>query len=439
MRFVAITLALAACGEGRSPSPDAAPDPIVGVVVTGCDDPSLWSVPAVFDGRTYAYVGGGACSPAQYPLHQAWVGWSDRGDLFNEERDRIDRTCWRVTSASAGSGWTAGDTLTGSHDGMAMSLTGFDSTVTIEGRALRDDGTVMLALEPDEMKLDPAVVLDPDAAETTVVLSTQQWVERDAVHFHDIELATDEIVDASGFPGTQASPATIQRTADGFVYRTWTTANDQLVVADEVELGTGTRAFAVKYNAGAVVDSEVLFLGREMNSETTTIVRRVPLAAAPLEVVGNYYFMTLHLPGSLVASRRFSTDMQSISVGDGTLLPVPRDDAPVFFDGAAFHRVEWSQTGGTLAEVFTPRAEDLAAIGTPRAVMHGIVLGERGLLLAVDGATETAGPRVATFADLFADPDARLGPVAMDSAAYVIRFGDGSAKLYNAPFIDYCE
>ena len=92
----------------------------------------------------------------------------------------------------------------------------------------------------------------------------------------------------------------------------------------------------------------------------------------------------------------------------------------------------------SLGDPITPRSEDLAAIGTPRGVYHGVIFGERGLLLAVDASSDLRGPRVATFADLFGDPDARLGAIAADSSAYVIRFGDGSVKLYDAPFIDYC-
>jgi hypothetical protein len=29
--------------------------------------------------------------------------------------------------------------------------------------------------------------------------------------------------------------------------------------------------------------------------------------------------------------------------------------------------------------------------------------------------------------------------VALDSTAYVIKFPDGTAALYDAPYIDYCE
>jgi hypothetical protein len=140
------------------------------------------------------------------------------------------------------------------------------------------------------------------------------------------------------------------------------------------------------------------------------------------------------MPGSIDIYDQMG--MESLSVGAGVLLPMPRDDA-VFFDGTTFHYLDPSTPA--LDRPFTPRAEELAAIGTPIAVFHGVVLGERGMLHAIDATIEILGPRLALYADLFGDPDARLGPVAVDSTAYVIRGGDGSAKLYNAPFIDYCE
>jgi hypothetical protein len=69
--------------------------------------------------------------------------------------------------------------------------------------------------------------------------------------------------------------------------------------------------------------------------------------------------------------------------------------------------------------------------------MHGIVLGERGLLAAIDAGSTVPGPRFASFAALFGD--GTIGPVSADSAAYVIARGDGSAALYRAPFVDFCE
>jgi hypothetical protein len=79
----------------------------------------------------------------------------------------------------------------------------------------------------------------------------------------------------------------------------------------------------------------------------------------------------------------------------------------------------------------------LAVIGTPRAVLHGIVFGQTGLALAVDAQTAVAGPRSVPFAGLFGG--GRLALVAADATAYAIAKDDGSSALYNAPFVDWCD
>src|SRR5688572_6663575 len=123
--------ALVGCGGDAAPgSPDAHV-----ALVTGCDDPTLWSAPALEPADVRSSVGGGPCTPAQYPLHLAYVGWSPDGPQPpSEEWSRLDRTCWRVVEASPGSGWSAGDQLAGGRDGVALLLAGFGATVTLEGR-----------------------------------------------------------------------------------------------------------------------------------------------------------------------------------------------------------------------------------------------------------------------------------------------------------------
>lgn len=426
MKLVVIGIVLfAACGDDRPASPDAPS----GVRVTGCDDPSLWEAPALEEGRLYALVGGEPCGPVQYPLHRAVVGWYPTDDTPAD--DRIDRTCWRITDASPASGWVAGQTFTGDGDGASISMTGFGSSLTLEGRVLRDDGTVVFALPGDAVSLRPSHVLDTDASATIAVMSPRTWVERNAVHAFDLEVGIDEIVDASGMPLFDAGPTTVHRTASGFVYRTWRRVNDQLLY-EQVALGSGTRARVAKFGAAIVIDSELLFVGNENN------VDRIALGAEPLEITGNYSVAMLHSPGTLVAYLNHGTQMRSLSVGDGALLPVPRDDAPVFFDGTSFRRPDFFSSPPTLGPSFTPRAEDLAAIGTPRSMFYGIVLGDEGLLVAVDGTEEILGPRVASYAELFGDPTARLGPISIDGKAYVIRTDDG-AMLYEAPYEPFCE
>lgn len=422
-------LTLAGCGDNEPPSsasPDARPD---GVKVTGCEDPLLWSAPALEVGRLNAHVGGGPCEPGQYPLHQIDVSWSPTGSL---DYELADRTCWRVTATTAASGWTAGQTFSGDRNGARIAITGFGARLSIEGRVLGADGTVLYAIAPDDAYLDNSNVIDSDASDTTVVVSPRHWVERNAVHFFDLEAGIDEVVDATAWPQTVSAPITVHRTASGFVRRTWRKSIDQLRY-EQLVLGTGTRARIAKFGRAIVIDSELVLVAHQ--DGTPVIDRRIPLTAEPLGLAGGFYSTMLHMPGELVIYAQDGT--HSVAVGDGVLLPVPRDDAPVFFDGDTFHEIDRSVP--MLGASFTPRPDDLAAIGPPVAVFHGIVFGERGLLLGIDGATEILGPRLATYADLFGDPDARLGLVAVDSSAYVIHRGDGEAALYDVPFVDYCE
>jgi hypothetical protein len=433
VRIVPLTVAVvvAGCGPGSSPAPDAA-----GVRVTGCDDPAAWTAPALGQATLSPETGGGPCSPGQYPLHQVALGY-----FGSSGQAELGRTCWRVVDAAAGTGWTAGQEFSAPHDAAAMNVMGFGRTLTVEGRILGSDGTVLLAVEPKTFSLDKARILDADAASTIAVASADAWAEPDAVNLLGVRVATDEVLDATARAIGAPTPVTIHRTASGLVHRTWwgTAGNPQY---RDLALGPGTRARVAASGVWVVIDTELVLVASD-GSGTEVVKQRLPLGAEPREVVGTFYNVTLHMDGELAEyqSGAAGVTSRSMVVGDGVMLATVRGDPPMFFDGTTFHAVV--RTASALefdaSRSFTPRPEDLAALGAPVAVMHGIVLGENGFLVAQDATSTVPGPRFASFADLLGDPGAHLGPVSADSAAYVVTRGDGTAALYNAPFIDYCD
>jgi hypothetical protein len=220
------------------------------------------------------------------------------------------------------------------------------------------------------------------------------------------------------------------------VKRSWYTQGGEPTYL-ETALGPGTRAQIGAFGRAIVVDTDLLITGKDSAGAPT--LRRIPLGAEPRALIGNYYRATVHLDGMLVQYDYVSTDMRSMSVGEGVLLPTFGDAPPVFFDGTTFHPL-FSGPGALRFDDgdFTPRAEDLAALGAPAAVFHGVVLGEHGFLSATDATATVQGPRFLSFAELLGT-DGRLGPVAVDSSAYVVKHEDGTAALYSAPFNDYCE
>jgi hypothetical protein len=366
-----------------------------------------------------------------------YLEWSAR-EIANDQLGPVAGTCWRVVDASPGSGWTAGQRFGGEAGGVDMNVMGFARPITVEGRVLGDGGSLLFAIEPETFALDKAGVLDAAASTTIAVASAKAWVEPDALHFEGARIPTDEILDATTIPIFRQGPITVHRTSTGLVRRQWWGTGEQPQFSD-VALGAGTRARIANFGKAIVVDSELLIVGSAAGGET--VLRRIPLGAEPREVVGNLGSVTLHMDGALVEYDDTAATVRSLTVGDGVLLPTVGPQRPMFFDGTTFHTVGLGATSLELDDLgsFTPRPDELAAAGAPVAVLHGFVLGEHGFLAAVDATTTVAGPRFASYADLLGEPGARIGPVATDSTAYVITRPDGSAALYNAPYLDYCD
>lgn len=353
-----------------------------------------------------------------------------------EEQATLDRACWRVTEAAPGSGWTAGQAFTveGAQGG-TISLVGFERPVTFEGRVLRADGRIAFAIVPTAVQLDAARTLAPDAGALVAVMSREAWAERDAVHVWGERVSTEEVVD--GTAHSLGQPVTLHRAASGLHWRGWGRDAGAITWSD-VALGAGERALLGHHGYAVAIDEELLLIGREGEDE---IVRhRVPLGAPPRALIADaYYDAVAQLDDAIVGVDRASGATRALPAGEGRLLPGGRDSAPVFFDGTSFVPLDRSGEGLAFAESmrFAPSAEHLAALGTPLAVMHGVVLGERGLLLAGGEGSEVAGPRFASIADIFGD--GRLALIGGDDITYVVERADGSRVLYEAPYTDFCE
>ncbi len=414
--------------------------------MSGCDDPALWSSPALAEADLVARIGGDACAPAQLPLHRVGLAFDSPGNGDVEQGRAIAGVCWRVTEASAGSGWAAGQEF--STTGIpSMHVMGFARPVTIEGRVLLEDGRIAYAIRPSTIELAAPAVREPAASTAIAVMASDAWAERDAVHLWGERIPTDEVLDAGSIrvisgSGSRTDPITLHRVGANVVLRTWSRTNGQIVYSDLV-IGQGTRARMTKWGHGVVVDNELAIVGLDSSNDNAIVRRRITLDAEPSEIVEDGGSVYVHVPGMIVRYDVYRDGALTLMVGDGgVLLPPFLGFYPSFFDGTSFHQVVISSTG--MLELyptgFTPRAEDLALIGTPIGELDGILFGEHGLL-ATDGRALgqplPAGPRVATYAELFGD--GQLGPVSVDNAAYVITHADGSAELYQAPYQGYCE
>lgn len=423
-----LLLALVACDRDESVRPDAA-----GIVVSGCDDPALWTSPALEPAQAYFDVNRGSCG-AQLPLHRAQLFWAPRDRVLEEaERARYDRVCWRVTDASPGSGWTAGQTFsTGLFDPAnppAMNLMGFARPVTIEGRVLRDDGMIEFATDPMAVELDQATISEPDASGIVAAMSPYAWAERDALYLWTERVATDEVLDATQFDYNDVT-TTLHRVGTDLVWRRWRHEAGQYLPSDFV-IGPGTRGRLGPGGSPVIVDDEVVVLGLDAN-HNRYVERRVQLGAEPLEVADFAGYTIVHVPGSLVLIG--DSEDATMTVGDGVLLSSIFPESPMFFDGSTFHGLRWTtQLSFDEFRMVTPRPEDLAMLGKPVAYLDGVVIGEHGFLMI---GYVAPGPTFASFADVFGDGE--LGPVSVTKPAYVIKHADGSAALYDPPGDGYC-
>lgn len=288
---------------------------------------------------------------------------------------------------------------------------------------------------PTSIQLDAARTVELDADAVITVMSRDAWAEGDAVHVRGERVSTNEVVD--GAASLWGTPVTLHRGASGLIWRAWWADATGAITSTDVALGDGARALLGHRGGAVAIDEELLLIGRD--GDDTIIRHRIPLGAPPRAIVGRYYYTIVQLDDALVRVDHASGETRALPVGEGMLLPAERDSYPVFFDGASFVPLDPSSGGLALVESrrFAPRAEHLAALGTPLAVMHGVVLGERGMMLAMDPESELAGPRFASIGAIFGD--GRLASIGGDDVTYLVERADGSRVLYEAPYVDFCE
>ncbi|NVB85651.1 MAG: hypothetical protein HOV81_45220 [Kofleriaceae bacterium] len=409
-----------------------------------CDDPAVWTSPALAAAELEVVIGGDPCERAQLPLHRVLLTWAGERPVEVEEDQQVGRVCWRVTEASPGSGWTAGQEFS-SVGSAEMNLVGFSRPVTVEGRALLEDGRIAYAIAPKKVELAAAAIVEPAASTVIAVMGARGRVERDAVHLWGQRIPTDEVLDAASlrtFAGEDMGDAiTLHRVGANVVRRVWTRRDNQIDYTDLV-IGPGTRGRITKWGNAVLVDgTDLVILNYDNASHGMVVKRRVTLAAEPTEFLEDGSSVWMHVPGMIIRAGLFEDDLHTLAVGDGVIVPTIEYFASYFFDGTTFRAIQQPYPEIELAPVgIEPKAEDLARIGKPIATIEGIVFGESGFL-SIDGLQSgwpaPFGPSSASYADVFGD--GRLGPLSIDNATYVIERDGGSAELYQAPYYGYCE
>lgn len=418
------------------------PDAPVGTHVSGCDDPAVWTAPALASAEAVVYLGGDGCDPAQLPLYRVALSWNPEHAVELEEGSYVETVCWRVTGASPGSGWTAGQELSTAATGW-MNIAGFARSVSIEGRAILANGTLAYSIAPAQFALEAAKVVEPAASSAVAVMAADAWAERNAVHLWGQTIPTDEVLGAASlrmFNGETEGPRiTLHRVGTNIVRRTWTNDNNQIEYTDIV-IGAGTRGQITKWGNAVLVDgTQLVTLAYDNASHSTVVKRRVTLDAEPLEIVEHSGLVWMHMPGSIVITWLSDDVTRSVAVGDGVLVPtLDYFPALYFFDGTTFRLI--TSDAHLEDRSAMPAADDLARVGKPIGYIDGFVFGERGFLAINDpafGQTPAPGPASATYAEVFGD--GHLGPLSLETAAYVVEHDDGHAELYQAPYQGHCD
>ncbi|NVB85650.1 MAG: hypothetical protein HOV81_45215 [Kofleriaceae bacterium] len=438
-RFALAILSVAACSPDGGPPMSATPDAQKSRV-SGCDDPAVWTLPALTETEAEYRIGLGECEPAQLPLQRVRLRWKEDYGFEAEQHKLVDRACWRVTEATPGSGWTAGQMIISDWYQAAFNIVGFARPITVEGRALFQDGTIAYSIPPTKIELAPATIVEPNASTVTAIIGPEGWVEHDAVRVWGQRIPTEEVLGAARIDVSGSEPITLHRIGANLVRRWWTHVNNQVQYKDLV-IGAGTRGQLTKRGNAVLVDgTELVLLNQSVDN--VSVRSRVTLPAEPLEMVDADTTVWVHLPGKIMRVGILDAASRTLAVGDGVLVPVSDHDGTYFFDGATFHRLQWAAQQIQLVPMgFTPAADDLARLGKPVGFVGDVLFGENGLL-SVDERSEPVdpivGPASASYADLFGE--GHLGPLFVDDAtSYVIVHEGGSAELYQAPHNGYCN
>lgn len=410
---------------------DAEVDAALPVFVSGCEDPRLWSteLPSV---ELQALLGGGPCSPPQYPLHVVSLGWPIHPGAPGPALEDVATSCWRVTAAADGSGWRVGDTFEGGPHGLGLAaIIGFERPVRFEGRVITNDGRAALAVAEGEVQLDPLRAVSSEArgevgGEVRAIATESFYATSEAVHLEGEVTPVAPFADAAAL--STYFLATLRRDPAGvWVHESF----GRLAASSETPLAPAARALLARGGAHVALDDELWIL--EVDGP-----RRVPLPGPPISLLSGYgYLCGLLAGGELFCHDQVEHELHSRLVGEGRLVTAAPLDPPYFFDGETFHGLSRDDpTAFDPARSFRPVPEDLSLIGEPLAVQHGVVIGTEGFLDArpPDG---RPGPRVARLDDVM-EPGA-ITVWGADQASYAVRHDDGTTAIYRAPFIDFCD
>lgn len=431
LTFVAVALSLLTtrcnCSTPTETEVDAdLPDlPAVRVDVN-CADPANWI--AAPERQGYFQLGGGACSPPQYPLDNVSFG----PQLLGAERMEVRSSCWRVEEAHEESGWEVGQTFVGSAQENHALVRGFDQPVAFSGRLYRADGTLAYSVAPIEVTLNEPEFLDVGTEEVVALLHPDAWATRFAIHAADEVVATQEVIDGSG---SWRYFQTLHREDNRFSVSVWRLARGLTSV--DIPLGEGERAILAHGGGAAVVDETLLLFG------PVSVSRRLSLPARPLSLASRYHYIVVQFRESLSI---FFRDTERA----GFTIPVPVDptarlvetygdgDVLYYADGAYWAVDTASQELRPLET--SPGAPSAEESGAPLFVHDDIVITENGFQFLGRFRGPAPGPQFAGIRPLVEGSRiVHVGASQTYGAAYLVEMEDGRQRIYQVPFTSYCE
>lgn len=406
----------------------------------GCDDPDIWEAAAIEDEPSVG-IGGEACSPAQYPAHVASLSARNTYALLGDEQVRLVRSCWRVVAAHPESGWEIGRIVESSAPWLHLHVIGHERPVTFEGRLIRDDGAVRVAVRDAVVALDPPRVLEADLRELVAIGSTERTVgttELSLARARSISVNGVERPTAGEVIGATATPSSallwLERVGTELFARRYLGYPEPRVLS--VSLGSPVEAQLAHRGAVVLLERrELVFL----EQEDWTVARRVTMPADVAEVVAGWPAVLVHAAGEVVAFDGAGEELGRLAVGTGRLIPGPanHDQPSYWWDGTRIVAIDATEAlAFDDSRAIALSTEERATLGEPIAVGYDAVVGTEGFVSWRAYDAGSPGPRAVSARALYGGP---ITHVAADTLSYAVMRLDGSASLYRVPFIDWCD
>ncbi|MEM9188872.1 MAG: hypothetical protein AAGF12_06835 [Myxococcota bacterium] len=417
-------------GSVDAEAPDAAPAP-------ECANPSIWSAtpPAL---EPLVLLAGRPCEPPQYPVSPAILAFLG---LSNPLEIGELRSCWRVVEADPRSGWSVGDTVSSPGPQASVPVRGFEWPVVFEGRLFRRDGTLTYAVPNAEAALEPPRIVEPAAEDVVAIVEEEVWVTRTAIRIAEEEVSVPgAIIDASG---SGLGFSVLERRGDVLVLSLFSRARGQEA---EFELGPATAPVLARTGPLVALDDRVMYATRMLGGGWE--LGEFPFAG-PVDSLAMSGDLAFLMVGEELTVQRFDEAPASAQpVGPGQVLPSLLGGLPVFFDGTSYIPFAFAGPGAPpvidQGAAFRLRPEDEARLGAPIALgganSSGIatgIIGTLGFALPVDRPRTDLGPRAVSLDELLGD--GTVTHLGSDGVTYRVLRSDGSASLYLAPSILFCE